>query len=221
MQSRNAWLGYVNLPGCSRGWVKCCYFFSTQGEAKLQVTNTAQGQLLGINLDFLVWCLLLCPAFCEPDLFLVCHKNFVCKCCSVKIHLLERSCLGLSLNEWCQVCGYCWLFRICFNFFKPLYCVQAERLGLCRVKYRWPGRGGFLAVLALISAFLFPSSPCRASENVVMLCFASRNHRFTLILFFWCLAVSGGWLGGQMPFSWAGSLLGKVCSCYKGHLSSP
>lgn len=69
MQSRNAWLGYVNLPGCSRGWVKCCYFFSTQGEAKLQVTNTAQGQLLGISLDFLVWCLLLCPAFCEPDLF--------------------------------------------------------------------------------------------------------------------------------------------------------
>lgn len=51
-------------------------------------------------------------------------------------------------------------------------------------------------MLALIFAFLFPSSLCTVFENVAVLCFAPRNRRFTLILFFWCLAVSGGWLVG-------------------------
>lgn len=113
-----------------------------------------------------------------------CHKNFVGKHCSVKIHLLERSCLGVSLNEWCQVCGYCWVFRIFFQFFLNHSSVCRQRGWDFAGWYRWPVRRGFLLVLALVSASLYPSSPCKASENVVVLCFASRNHRFTLILLF-------------------------------------
>lgn len=120
MQSRNSWLGYVNLQGCSRGWVKCCCCFSAQGEAKLQVKNNAQSQLLDINLDFLVWCLLLHPAFHEPDFFWFVTKILFANAAGVKIQLLERICLEVGLNEWCQVCGYCWRFRFFFNFLKLL-----------------------------------------------------------------------------------------------------
>lgn len=133
MQSRNSWLGYVNLQGCSRGWFKCCCCFSAQGEAKLQVKNNAQSQLLDINLDFLVWCLLLHPAFHEPDFFWFVTKILFANAAGVKIQLLERICLEVGLNEWCQVCGYCWRFRFFFNFLKLLQCMLAERLGLCRV----------------------------------------------------------------------------------------
>lgn len=89
-----------------------------------------------------------------------------------------------------------------FSEFFPIFFFFFNYPSVCRQRgldfagwYRWPVRRRLLVVLALISA-LYPSPPCKASENVMVLCFASRNHRFTLILFFWCLAASGGWLRG-------------------------
>lgn len=105
----------MNLQGCSGEWVKCCYCSLHKGKQ-----NSRLQTLPKVNFwtsTWIFWCVFSRPAFRELDHFLACHKNFVCKCCSVKIHLLDRNCFGVSLNEWCQVCGYCWLFRIFSNFF--------------------------------------------------------------------------------------------------------
>lgn len=91
---------------------------------------------------------------------------------------------GVSLNEWYQVCGYCWLFRI-YLFFQPFLVLCRQSGWDFAEQYRWPLRR-FLAVLALVPVFLFPFSPCKASENVVVFCFVSRNHSFPLILLFQC-----------------------------------
>lgn len=87
---------------------------------------------------------------------------------------------GVSLNEWYQVCGYCWLFRI-YLFFQPF-------LVLCRLcrMLQIATQEKISSVLALVPVFLFPFSPCKGSENVVVFCFVSRNHSFPLILLFQC-----------------------------------
>lgn len=90
-----------------------------------------------------------------------------------------------------------WLLLAFQNFFQFFL----NHSSVCRQRgwdfagwYRWPVKRGFLAVLFFCLSL--PLLSMQTSKNVVVLCFASRNHRFTLILFFWCLAVSGGWLRG-------------------------